>query len=342
MATYQQRGASWRAQVRLRGTSKSATFDTYEEARAWATAQEAKLLAGLKAANGQGVFITVADLFRRYADEVSVKKRGERWEVIRLERMMKDPAFAAVLRDFGPEHMAAWRDARLKEVAPSSVNREMNLISGVFTHAIKEWRIGLQANPVHLTSRPKNPPARKRRVSEAEAQAIRAKLGWDGVTAPASASQWVAWCHALAIETAMRRGEVMGLTRARVHLDAAYVELLDGAEKDRLGQTKTGRGRNVPLSSRARELLRMVGEGRPNDPIVPVALGTADTLFRRAVVACELVDLHFHDSRREATTRIAPKVGNSMDLAKITGHRDHRVLMDYFEPDATELAKKLG
>jgi hypothetical protein len=40
------------------------------------------LLAGVKAANGQGVFITVADLFRRYADEVSVKKRGERLEVI--------------------------------------------------------------------------------------------------------------------------------------------------------------------------------------------------------------------------------------------------------------------
>lgn len=342
MATYQQRGAAWRAQVRLRGTSKSATFDTYEEARAWATAQEAKLLASVKAANGQGAFLTVADLFRRYADEVSVKKRGERWEVIRLERFMLDPAFGVHLRDFGPEQMAAWRDGRLTQVAPSSVNRELNLISGVFTTAIKDWRIGLQANPVHLTSRPKNPPARKRRVSEAEAEAVRLKLGWDGVTPPATASHWVAWCHALAIETAMRRGEVMGLTRSRVHLAAAYVVLLDGAQVGVAGQTKTGRGRDVPLSSRARELLAMAGEGEPQAPIVPITPGTCDTLFRRAAQAAGLVNLHFHDSRREATTRIAPKVGNSMDLAKITGHRDHRQLMDYFAPDATELAKKLG
>lgn len=342
MATYQQRGEMWRVQVRLRGTSKSATFDTHEEARAWAAREEARLLSGLKAANGQGIFITVADLFRRYADEVSVKKRGERWEVIRLERFMLDPAFRVPLRDFGPEQMADWRDGRLTQVSASSVNREMNLISGVFTTAIKDWRIGLATNPVHLTSRPKNPPARKRRTLEPEAEAVRLKLGWDGVSPPATASQWVAWCHALAIETAMRRGEVMGLTRSRVHLAAAYVVLLDGAEKDTLGQTKTGRGRDVPLSRRARELLSMVGDGAPEVPIVPIAPGTCDTLFRRAVKAAGLVNLHFHDSRREATTRIAPKVGNSMDLAKITGHRDHRQLMDYFAPDASELAKKLG
>ena len=342
MASYQKRGETWRVQVRLRGVSKSATFDTHDEARAWAAREEAKALAGLKAARGQGVFTTVADLFRRYADEVSPKKRGERWEVIRLERFMLDPAFAVHLRDFGPEQMAAWRDGRLTQVAPSSVNRELNLISGVFTTAIKDWRIGLAANPVHLTSRPKNPPARKRRTSDAEAEAVRLKLGWDGATPPATSSQWVAWCHALAIETAMRRGEVMGLTRARVNLPGAYVVLLDGAEVGVAGQTKTGRGRNVPLSRRARALLAMVGDGAPDAPIVPIAPGTCDTLFRRAAKAAGLVNLHFHDSRREATTRIAPKVGNSMDLAKITGHRDHRQLLDYFEPDATELAEKLG
>ncbi|MGX9966104.1 site-specific integrase [Roseomonas sp. F4] len=342
MATYQQRGETWRVQVRLRGHAVSATFDTREEARTWAATQEARILTGAKIKNGQAVFVTVADLFRRYADEVSVKKRGERWEVIRLARLVRDPVFAVALRDFGPEAVAEWRDARLKEVAPSSVNRELNLISGVFTTAIKDWRIGLQANPVHLTSRPKNPPARKRRTSDSEAEAVRLKLGWDGVTPPATASQWVAWCHALAIETAMRRGEVMGLTRSRVRLEASYVVLLDGSEVGVLGQTKTGRGRDVPLSRRARELLVMVGEGAAEAPIVPISPGTCDTLFRRAAKAAGLVNLHFHDSRREATTRIAPKVGNSMDLAKITGHRDHRQLMDYFAPEVTELAKKLG
>lgn len=342
MATFEQRGTAWRAKVRVRGANLAQTFDTHDEALAWARTQEAKLLAGAKIKDGQVAFLTAADLMRRYSEEVSPGKRGERWEVVRLTMMLRDPSFGTALRDYGPDQVADWRDARLKVVSASTVNRELNLLSAVFTKAIKDWRIGLQANPVHLTSRPKNPPARKRRVSDQEIAAIRAALRWDGVIKPKTASQWVAWLHAFAVETAMRRGEIMDLTPSRVHLKAAYVELLDGEEKGRAGQTKTGRGRMVPLSQRARALLELAGEGEPDAPIVPIQPGTADALFRRAVKAAKLVDLHFHDSRREATTRIAPKVGNPMDLAKITGHRDHRQLMDYYAPDATELAKKLG
>jgi integrase len=342
MATFEERAGAWRARVRIRGHVKYATFDTRDEARIWAARQEAKLLAAEKAGTGESAFLKVSDLMRRYAEEVSPKKRGERWEVIRLTRMMQEKPFNLSLRDFGPDQVADWRDARLTEVSGSSVNRELNLLSGVFTVAIKEWRIGLKANPVHLTSRPPNPPARSRRVSEAEMKAIHTALGWDGVTPPQTSSQWVAWVHAMAIETTMRSGEIMELTRARVSLESAIAVLLHGKAVGVAGQTKTGKGRNVPLSRRAVALVAMTGEGEPNAPIVPIAKGTRDTLFRRAVKAAGLVDMHFHDSRREATTRIAPKVGNPMDLAKITGHRDHRQLMDYYAPDAAELAMKLG
>lgn len=342
MAAYQKRGNSWRAQVRMRGQNLSATFDTYDEAKTWATGQEAKLLKGAKVKSGQAAFLTPADLFDRYAEEVSPTKRGERWEVIRLGMLGREKVFKTPLRDFGPEHMAEWRDARLKAVSAASVNRELNLISAVFTQAIKEWRIELRENPVHLIRRPPNPPARKRRVRDAEILAIRKQLGWDGKAPPATSAQWVAWAHALAIETAMRKGEILGLQGSRVHLDAAYVELLDGEAKDVLGQTKTGRGRKVPLSRRARELLAMVPLDGAEAPVVPVAAGNFDKLFREAKQAAGLSDMRFHDSRREGTTRIAPKVKDALDLARITGHRDPRQLYDYFVPDVTDLAKKLG
>lgn len=149
----------------------------HEEARAWAAAQEAKLLAGAKAKDGRAAFLTPADLFRRYRDEVSPKKRGGRWEAVRLDMLCRSAPFGVPLRDFGPEDVARWRDERLKSVAASSVNRELNLVSAVFTTAIKEWRVGLRENPVHLVTRPKNPRARKRRVSDAEIAAVRAQLG---------------------------------------------------------------------------------------------------------------------------------------------------------------------
>ena len=117
MAAFQRRGNAWRAQVRMRGHALSATFDTHEEARAWAAAQEAKLLAGAKAKDGRAAFLTPADLFRPYRDEVSPRKRGGRWEAVRLDMLCRSAPFGVPLRDFGPEDVARWRDGRLGAVA---------------------------------------------------------------------------------------------------------------------------------------------------------------------------------------------------------------------------------
>jgi len=54
----------------------------------------------------------------------------------------------------GPD-IAEWRDARLLSVSPSTVNREISLISTVFTHAMKEWRLGLTFNPCTLVAKPR-------------------------------------------------------------------------------------------------------------------------------------------------------------------------------------------
>ncbi len=48
-----------------------------------------------------------------------------------------------------------------------------------------------------------------------------------------------------------------------------------------------------------------------------------------------------HDTRREALTRLS-KIFNVMELAKISGHRDLRVLQNvYYAPSADDLAEKL-
>jgi integrase len=255
--------------------------------------------------------------------------------------LARDDAFAVPLRSFGPEQAAAWRDARLRVVSPATVNRELNLLSAVFRVASREWGHANHINPVRQIARPRKTPARKRRTSEAEIAAIRACLSWDGQSKPVTSSQWTAWCHALAVETAMRRGEILGLTPDRVRLDEAVAELLAGEEKDRVGQTKNGEGRMVPLSQQARALFALTQPWVSVVPIVPVAGGTMDALFRRAVKAAGIADLHFHDSRREALTRAAPKLGHALALARMSGHKDPRQLLDYYQPDPADLAKML-
>jgi integrase len=333
MASISRRGEAWRAMVRRRGQTLTRTFDTEAQAEAWAIAEEARIIGGATAAQIKKTpsGTTVASLFDRYAREVSPQKDGGRWEIIRLAKLA--PAFPMAAIELDGAAVAEWRDSRLREVSPSSVNRELNLISAVLTRAIKEWRLPLAANPVHMVARPRMPHARRRRVSGAERVAILERLGWDGASEPATLNQWVAWTFCVALETMMRQGELLRLTWEHVHLDRKFCHL---------PKTKNGHPRNVPLSSKAVALFNLLTVRDATDRVVPVSAGTFGIYFREAVKLAGIDDLHFHDSRREALTQASKKLSNVAELARASGHRTTRALMAYYEPDATDLADKLG
>lgn len=55
-----------------------------------------------------------------------------------------------------------------------------------------------------------------------------------------------------------------------------------------------------------------------------------------------LKDLHFHDLRHKAASRLAEKLPNIIELAAVTGHEDVQMLKWYYHPRAEDLARKLG
>ncbi len=120
MATYQKRGNKWRAQVRKDGESVSASFATKALAIAWATSIEAGIIAGKATGIPDKTF---GDLLERYAKEVSVLKRGARWEQVRIALFLRDPIANIHLRDLNQTHFAGWRDRRLQTVQAGSVLR---------------------------------------------------------------------------------------------------------------------------------------------------------------------------------------------------------------------------
>lgn len=338
MATYQKRGRSWRAIVRKNGATTTATFDTKAEAVEWATITEAKILAGeepkqaarLAAVEG----VSFAKLAQRYADEISVHKKGRRWEQCKLPTFGRDyelfrkPAASIT----GPD-MAKWRDDRLKQVKPDTVRRELIMISSVFTQAIKEWNLGIEVNPCRLITRPKSAPPRKQRVSETERKTIATALGWDCESQPRDSKQWAAFAFYLGIETAMRKGEILSVTWANVHLDDRYIHL---------GDTKNGDERDVPLSSSAVALLKLLKPRSGGTKLIPVQSGHLDVLFREARDSCGLRRIRFHDSRREAATTMSRKLSNVLELAAVTGHKSLQTLKIYYAPKPGDLAAKLG
>lgn len=309
------------------GVRDSCTFPTKAQAEAWAIAREAEILAGSGGLQHDTDY-TLVDAMRRYAEHVSISKKGARWEQVRLRSFERNMSFCFNrIADIKADSIARWRDKRLKTVSGSTVRRELTLLSSVFNIAQKEWRWTTE-NPVHEIIRPKPSRSRSRRVSSEEITLILERLN-HAEAKPETLQQELAIVFLIALETAMRQGEILSLDWADVFLEDRFVHLCD---------TKNGSARDVPLSTRAVELFGLMQPG--HGPVFRLQSGSADTLFRRAVKSQGIENLTFHDSRHEATTRLAKKL-DILQLARTIGHKDLRSLMIYYNPTASELAESL-
>lgn len=324
----------WRAEVYVKGARDWGSFDTKAEARAWASQRETELRS-LSSGAGSKTH-TVADMLKDYRDKVSPTKRGERWEVLRLDligrKEINGKPFGEIrLADLKPEHIAAWRDARAREVSGSSVSREMSLLSHALEIARKEWR-WITANPMKEVRRPPDGPPRDRLISAKEIDAIITAHGYQEDLPVVLPIQRVAVAFLFAIETAMRSGEILGLTTYTTNLEERVAHL---------PLTKNGGARNVPLSSRAIELLGKLPEVQPGAPLFGLTAATRDALFRKARDRAKVGDITFHDTRHEAITRLAKKL-QPLDLARMTGHTDLNELLTYYNETAADIATRLG
>lgn len=313
----------WRHRIMVSGVRVSGTFDTKAHALAWEAEQRVILKGGPGAAAAAGK--TVADAFRKYELEVSRKKRSHKNEAKRLAWFSESSLAKVKMSELTAAHVAAWRDARLKEVQGSTVARDMNLLSHIFTVARREWG-WIKDSPTADVQRPKENPPRDRRISEQEVQAICLALGWDlerEPRAPTTKMQRVALAFLWALETGMRAGEICALQRQDVEGRVA-----------RLHMTKNGRPRDVPLSKRALAIWKKVPDGFGLDTRI------LDALFRKGKKAAGIEGLTFHDTRHEAITRLARKL-DVLDLARMVGHQNINQLRAYYNATAEDIASRL-
>lgn len=322
MASFTKRGKFWRVQVRKAGQSHCATFPNKVQAQEWAAQVEADIIAGKL---GKSPDKTFGDLIDRYLKEVTVTKRGERPERLRLERIKRDKIAAVKLSDLSPDVFADWRDRRMKEVGNASVIREFTTMSHACTVAVKEWR-WLRENPLSSVRRPPENPPRTRLITQDEIDRILLVCGPDYSTKMGR----VGAAFEFAIETAMRAGEICGLTWDCVHDTYAH-----------LPRTKNGSSRDVPLSAKANDLLLNLKEHTADGAVFGLSTSVLDALFRRARDRAMVVGITFHDTRALALTRLS-KVLNIMQLARVSGHRDLSILQNvYYRESAADIAALL-
>lgn len=334
MPTYERRENGWRVKIRLAGLpSESASFDTKAQSVAWALAREKELRETRK---GNILPRSLGQAIDRYLIEVAPTHRGSRYEALRLHALRGDgkgdplPPLPVhkLLDEVTVADMTTWQRARLAQVKPATVLREINLLRSVFESARRDWQ-WCRGNPIKDVRKPPKPPPRRRVISQDELRRLLLALGYDGKVE--REGHQVAVCLLLALETAMRAGEMLGLTWGAVHLDQRFVTL---------PETKNGEARDVPLSRRAVELIELMAGADPAR-VFTLSSASLDALFRRARDRCGIVDLHFHDSRATALTRLSERL-DVLELARMVGHRDLKSLMVYYRKTAAQLAYKLG
>ncbi|MEZ5290150.1 MAG: site-specific integrase [Vicinamibacterales bacterium] len=180
---------------------------------------------------------------------------------------------------------------------PRGVNRLLAFLRRVFNWAIAAGH--LEATPfrrmgVALVKLPRE-PKRTRRLQEGEGDRLLAACG-PHLRAVVEA----------ALETGMRRGELLGLQWCDVALQAGEIRVP-------AAKTKTATGRTVPISRRLAAVLALRRDGPDGEPFEPTAyvfgteigtqIGDVKTAWRRACARAGIEDLHLHDLRREAGSR---------------------------------------
>lgn len=353
MAEIKRRGpGQFRARIRRAGfPHQSATFATRELAERWAAGIEAAMREGRFTGMAEAAATTLDAALDRYAREVTPGKRSADQELRRIALLRMHPLAARALDAIRGADLADYRDARLagvpfdtframrargedpaqhpdaRPVKANTVRLELAILGHLYTIARTDWGMEALPSPLRAMRKPSPGDGRERRLQPGEeARLLRA--------CAASLRPLVV----LALETAMRRGELAGLHWDGIDLERRLV---------RLTLTKNGDARTVPLTPRAAAELRTLKaapqrwEGWVFGPPLLVA-GRITREFQRARKRAGITGLTFHDLRHEATSRLFERGLGAAEVRAITGHRTLVMLSRYTHLQADTLVDKVA
>lgn len=335
MASFKKVDGSWRAWVARRGVRMSKSFPSKAEAVSWATHVEAEILAGKLSPSST---MTVAQAIDKYIKTEVPRRRGGEYEKRRLLALIRLCPWLAEkpVGDVNSADMARWRDERRQAVSDASVVRESSDLRTLWRHC-RSWRV-MSVDPFHELPMPSKGHARARLSSRSEIKLLLRSMGYVTGRAPKTPQQEVAWAYLIAHHTALRSGEILALSRSTVDLERRVYRLEFHKTMEEAGI------RHVPFTKKAARLLAVLdaaAQRAGRDAYFTISDKSRDVLFRKVRDRLLIDNLHFHDSRADALTRLSKRY-DVMTLARISGHRDIKQLYNtYYRERAESVAARL-
>ncbi|MFI8749046.1 site-specific integrase [Vreelandella lionensis] len=336
MATYQKRGARWRAIVRKKGHAvQSKTFTTKARAQVWANQVERDLEAGLI---GQGVAPTLGDLMEGHLRHLDVISSRGRKNKTAANNLLKGFDSEWLVSDLTYQHLADYCRARIDidGVSPATVQLDILFLSGAVTTAVVEgrlhseykskvsaWRKGLQraglvGHPESRDRRPLPDELAELLTHTKHNRALRRINYYDLVR--------------FAVDSCMRLDEICSL-----RWDDFSPE--DGTVVVRLRKHPTKKtDQVVPLMGEAQAIIE--AQPREDELIFPFNSESVSNGFRRICTYLDIKNLHFHDLRHEGISRLFERGYQIQEVAMVSGHRDWKSLQRYVNLRPAELAAR--
>ncbi len=253
-------------------------------------------------------FDTMAVDYLRYSE---VNKRSYERDV-RLVKNLAGHFGGKRLCDITPAMVEQYKAARSRQVKAATVNRELACLKHLFTMAIK-WDRAM-VNPVKEVRFFPSPVGSLRVLSREEEQALL------DVASPHLRAMIIT-----ALNTGMRRGEVLGLMWEDVDFANGYLTVR---------KAKNGEVRQIPMSQHLTGTLKSLKRVGPyvHSKKRGVPYGTIVHGFRKAVEQSGIRYCRFHDLRHTFASRLVMAGVDLVTVKELLGHKSLEMTMRYSHP----------
>ncbi len=337
----------WVVQIYEENAVEKKRFETETAAVSWAAnfAREVNSKAG-----SDFYDLTFLDLMNRYLDEVSIKTVKHPKNILmiryftnsRVEQTstLRFPLMQVKLQDLCKQDFINFRDTRLAEVGDGTFKRDWYRFYNAMEIASGEWG-WIHRNIMKGIRIPKEPMHRCRRITAEEESSIRDYLISSEAKKYSNTKHFfqTAIIFQLAIETGLRMSEILALKKNEIFINERYLQVTGEEPNARKTASSV---RSVPLTPLAQSLLRdSLSYEWGNEFIFSIKQQKIESIFRDTCKGLNIQDLHFHDTRHEATSRLS-QIYQVLELAKIIGHKDIQTLLTYYQPTINELVAKMS
>ena len=342
MATFRERNGKIQAAVYIDGKRTSKTFDNKKEAELWALQTEVD---GIVADDQDRLSApTMQDVMQKYIDEVLIHSRASYGNINGAKFLMQPAWTNRKLSDVDTTVLSAWRDEQYKRVKPKTVQTYFNTYKTAINYYFGKFHPDTPNNVFRKVKLKKAFARDVQRITDADLNRIRENY------APLS-GLGLGCLIDFAVETAIRKGEMLKLEWSMVDLDKGWLNL-----PDRI--TKTSMPRRIPLSVKAEDALMrwkaMDDEGvavhrtakffKTEDGqkrVFKVGYAQLEEMWKKAKRNAGMDYLHWHDLRHEATSRLFDKGCTVTEAQSITGHATLEELTRYSHASGASVHSKI-